>query len=91
MTLKRFMAMNIFNFSAVWFFSTRFQLYQFLIALLVILDNFSWCFSPKPHRVHFEDVSPGFVADIADLLPRQTGNPRAVDCPSSEFLGQGAA
>jgi hypothetical protein len=31
----------------VWFFSTRFQLYQFLIALPVILDNFNWCFSPK--------------------------------------------
>ena len=29
MTLKRFMAMNIFDVSEAWFFSTRFQLYQF--------------------------------------------------------------
>jgi len=35
------MAMNIFDLSEVWFFSTRFQLYQFLIALPAILDNFS--------------------------------------------------
>jgi hypothetical protein len=47
MTLKRFMAMNIFGFSEVWFFSTRFQLYQFLIALPAILDNFSGNFPPK--------------------------------------------
>jgi hypothetical protein len=47
MTLKRFMAMNIFDVSEVWFFSTRFQLYQFLIALPAILDNISWNFAPK--------------------------------------------
>ena len=47
MTLKRFMAMNIFDLSELWFFSTRFRLYQFLIALPVILDNFSRNFSPK--------------------------------------------
>jgi hypothetical protein len=46
-TLKRFMAMNIFDVSEVWFFSTSFQFYQFLIALPAILDNFSWSFSPK--------------------------------------------
>jgi hypothetical protein len=31
----------------VWFFSARFQLYQFLLALPAILDNVSWNFSPK--------------------------------------------
>jgi hypothetical protein len=46
-TLKRFMAMNIFDVSEAWVFSTRFQLYQFLIALPVILDNFSWNVPPK--------------------------------------------
>jgi len=31
------------------------------------------------HRVHVEDVSPGFVVDIAGLLSQHTGDPRAVD------------
>jgi len=41
------MAMNIFDVSEVWFFSTSFQFYQILIALPAILDNFSWSFSPQ--------------------------------------------
>src|ERR1700730_5553835 len=28
-----------------------------------------------PHRVHIKYMGPGFVVDIASLLPRQTGNP----------------
>ena len=47
MTLKRFIAMNIFNFSAAWILSTHFQLYQFIIVLPVILDSFSWSSLPK--------------------------------------------
>ena len=31
------------------------------------------------HRVHVEDMGPGFVIDIAGLLSRPTGGPRAVD------------
>src|SRR3984893_11052211 len=34
---------------------------------------------PQGHRVHIKYMGPGFVVDIASLLPRQTGNPRAVD------------
>src|SRR5205807_1100069 len=30
-----------------------------------------------PHRVHIEYMGPGFVVDIADLLPRRAGNPGA--------------
>src|ERR1700730_9874485 len=32
-----------------------------------------------PHRVHIQYMGPGFVVDIASLLPRRAGNPRAVD------------
>ena len=32
-----------------------------------------------PHRVHIEYMGPGFVVDIAGLLPRRAGNPGAVD------------
>jgi hypothetical protein len=46
-TLKRFTAMNIFDVSKVRFFSTRSQLYRFLIGMPAILDNVSWSFSPK--------------------------------------------
>src|ERR1019366_726421 len=31
------------------------------------------------HRVHIEYMGPGFVVDIASLLPRRAGNPGAVD------------
>src|ERR1019366_10727699 len=31
------------------------------------------------HRIHVEDMGPRFVVDIAGLLPRHTGDPRAVD------------
>src|ERR1700730_8704500 len=33
----------------------------------------------RPHRVHIQYMGPGFVVDLASLLPRRAGNPRAVD------------
>jgi hypothetical protein len=35
--------------------------------------------SQGPHRVHIKHLGPGFVVDIAGLLPRHTGDPSAVD------------
>jgi hypothetical protein len=36
------------------------------------------------HRVHIEYMGPGFVVDIASLLPRRAGNPGAVDEPAGK-------
>jgi hypothetical protein len=60
MTLKRFMAMNIFDLSELWFFSTRFRLYQFRAqqtplgqrALIVSINGPElrrFCFDIDPH------------------------------------------